>query len=214
MALFKIFKGKSENLPINKVDGYCYVTTDDHKFYVDYTKDDGVLDRFALNAVYADTSTNSDKLDGYHFSDLEARYVNTTGDTMSGTLNLPNLSFNNGSGMIYADDGDTTTFGGLVLCSSTEGWYSGGSLALRDCSSSNDSPGNFMLKAQKVKGGNDNYLLVGHADSGVLDWNGTNFSIWGNGRLGPTGHTISTNGSIGANQEIWTNSGFYTNSHL
>ena len=36
MALFKISKGNSDNLPANKVDGYCYVTVDDHKFYVDY----------------------------------------------------------------------------------------------------------------------------------------------------------------------------------
>ena len=56
MALFKILKGKSANLPSNKVNGYCYVTTDEHKLYVDYTKDDGTLDRFALNAVYADTA--------------------------------------------------------------------------------------------------------------------------------------------------------------
>lgn len=56
MALFKILKGKSANLPANKVNGYCYVTTDEHKLYVDYTKDDGTLDRFALNAVYADTA--------------------------------------------------------------------------------------------------------------------------------------------------------------
>ena len=56
MALFKISKGKSTNLPTNKVDGYCYVTTNDHKFYVDYTKDDGTLDRFALNAVAADVA--------------------------------------------------------------------------------------------------------------------------------------------------------------
>ena len=143
----------------------------------------------------------------------DSSYVKKSGDTMSGTLNLPILSFNNGSGMIYADDADTTTCGGLVLCSSTEGWFGGGGIALRDCSSSNDNPGSFILKAQRVKNG-DNYLLVGHADSGILDWNGTNFSVWGNGRLGPTGHTISTNGSIGANQEIWTNVGFYTNGNL
>ena len=62
MALFKISKGNSENLPANKVDGYCYVTVDDHKFYVDYTKDDGTLDRFALNAVYADTAGIAQKL--------------------------------------------------------------------------------------------------------------------------------------------------------
>ena len=54
MALFKISKGKSTNLPANKVNGYCYVTTDEHKLYVDYTKDDGTLDRFALNAISAD----------------------------------------------------------------------------------------------------------------------------------------------------------------
>ena len=62
MALFKISKGNSSNLPANKVDGYCYVTVDDHKFYVDYTKDDGILDRFALNAVYADTAGVAQKL--------------------------------------------------------------------------------------------------------------------------------------------------------
>ena len=54
MALFKILKGKSANLPSNKVNGYCYVTIDEHKLYVDYTKDDGTLDRFALNAISAD----------------------------------------------------------------------------------------------------------------------------------------------------------------
>ena len=64
MALFKISKGKSENLPTNKVDGYCYVTTNDHKFYVDYTKDDGTLDRFALNAVSADKWVTSRNLNG------------------------------------------------------------------------------------------------------------------------------------------------------
>ena len=62
MALFKILKGKSTNLPANKVNGYCYVTTDEHKLYVDYTKDDGTLDRFALNAIYADTADSASKL--------------------------------------------------------------------------------------------------------------------------------------------------------
>ena len=64
MALFKISKGKSANLPTNKVNGYCYVTTDEHKLYVDYTKDDGTLDRFALNAVTADKWTTSRNLNG------------------------------------------------------------------------------------------------------------------------------------------------------
>ena len=33
-------------------------------------------------------ATNADTVDGYHFSDLESRYVNVTGDTMSGKLNI------------------------------------------------------------------------------------------------------------------------------
>lgn len=35
MALFKIFRGTSENLPNNLHDGYAYFTTDDGKFYID-----------------------------------------------------------------------------------------------------------------------------------------------------------------------------------
>lgn len=34
------------------------------------------------------TATRADTVDGYHFSDLESRYVNVTGDTMSGRLNI------------------------------------------------------------------------------------------------------------------------------
>lgn len=35
MALFKIFRGTSENLPNKIHDGYAYFTTDDGKFYID-----------------------------------------------------------------------------------------------------------------------------------------------------------------------------------
>lgn len=57
MALFKILKGNKTNLPENKVDGYCYVTLDEHKLYVDHKTTSGTLERFALNAVNADTAT-------------------------------------------------------------------------------------------------------------------------------------------------------------
>jgi hypothetical protein len=56
LALFKILKGNSANLPTNKVDGYCYVTLDEHKMYIDHKKSDNSLERFTLNA------TSSDKL--------------------------------------------------------------------------------------------------------------------------------------------------------
>ena len=42
MALFKIFRGTSENLPSIVHDGYAYLTTDDGKFYVD-TKEKRIL---------------------------------------------------------------------------------------------------------------------------------------------------------------------------
>lgn len=42
MALFKIFKGNSSNLPSEMHDGYCYFTMDDGIFYIDYLDTDGV----------------------------------------------------------------------------------------------------------------------------------------------------------------------------
>lgn len=50
MALFKISKGAAKNLPSKKTEGYCYVTTDEKKFYVDVSNSD----RICLNAEYAD----------------------------------------------------------------------------------------------------------------------------------------------------------------
>ena len=35
MALFKVFRGNSSNLPAALHDGYAYLTTDDGKFYID-----------------------------------------------------------------------------------------------------------------------------------------------------------------------------------
>lgn len=49
MALFKILQGKSANLPKTYIEGYCYVTTDEHKLYVDL-KDT----RFSLNSTKSD----------------------------------------------------------------------------------------------------------------------------------------------------------------
>jgi len=35
LALFKIKKGLAAALPQNTVEGYCYLTTDDQKLYID-----------------------------------------------------------------------------------------------------------------------------------------------------------------------------------
>lgn len=50
MALFKILKGLKNNLPSTKKDGYCYFTTDDQMFYIDYLDNNNVLQRKPLNA--------------------------------------------------------------------------------------------------------------------------------------------------------------------
>lgn len=60
MALFKISKGLKNNLPSSKTDGWCYFTTDDGKFWIDYKDTDNALKRKAVNAAYADTAGKLD----------------------------------------------------------------------------------------------------------------------------------------------------------
>lgn len=69
MALFKIEKGLAANLSLkrpNTVEGYCYVTTDDGKFYIDIATGNGTANRIVLNAGAADrlTTARTIKLDG------------------------------------------------------------------------------------------------------------------------------------------------------
>ena len=58
MALFKNLRGKRENLPINKTDGYAYFCTDDGSFHIDYMDDSGNLQRKQINANNANTVNN------------------------------------------------------------------------------------------------------------------------------------------------------------
>lgn len=52
MALFKISRGLSGNLPTTYNDGYCYFTTNDGKFYIDTSS--VAAGRLPLNAYKAD----------------------------------------------------------------------------------------------------------------------------------------------------------------
>lgn len=70
MALFKINRGKSVNLPETKTEGYCYITLDGKYFFFDFVDDNGVLQRGVLNASNADTAT---KL-------ANSRKINLSGD--------------------------------------------------------------------------------------------------------------------------------------
>ena len=57
MALFKIKKGVKANLPTSYVEGYCYFTTDDGKFYIDTSN--AASGRILLNAGTADKLTSN-----------------------------------------------------------------------------------------------------------------------------------------------------------
>ena len=59
MALFKVSKGIKANLPSTKTEGYCWYTTDDSLFYIDYKDENGTLQRKALNAKDAETLTGA-----------------------------------------------------------------------------------------------------------------------------------------------------------
>ena len=55
MALFKISRGLASNLPTEMRDGYCWFTTDDRFFYIDFEDEDGVLRREKINPKDAET---------------------------------------------------------------------------------------------------------------------------------------------------------------
>lgn len=55
MALFKSLRGKRENLPSAKTDGYAYFCTDDGTFWIDYKDKNNVVQRKQLNAKEAES---------------------------------------------------------------------------------------------------------------------------------------------------------------
>ena len=71
MALFKVSKGIKANLPSTKTEGYCWYTTDDSLFYIDYKDKNGTLQRKALNAKDAETLTGASLSTILNSSDVE-----------------------------------------------------------------------------------------------------------------------------------------------
>ena len=70
MALFKVNRGNSSNLPVAMTDGWAYFCTDTAEFYIDYADENGVLHRKQINANAAN------KLLGYEIAtDLSASSV-------------------------------------------------------------------------------------------------------------------------------------------
>ena len=64
MALFKILKGNKNGLDLKNItNGYCYVTLDEQKMYIDHINENtGIGMRFCLNANHADSADISNRL--------------------------------------------------------------------------------------------------------------------------------------------------------
>lgn len=113
MALFKTLRGKRENLPEKKTDGYAYFCIDDGTFWIDYL-DNNTVQRKQINAKEAEKLTGmsisnalssstteiptskaiSDALSNYATNTsvnakLEGK-VSKAGDTMTGDLAMSN----------------------------------------------------------------------------------------------------------------------------
>lgn len=113
MALFKIEKGLKENLPINRpnaVEGYCYFTTNDKKFYIDIAgpNEDGSplpaeigVNRVCLNAEEADKLTTAHSINGVPFdgtTDITNYAVcNTEAGTSTKVINLTDFKVAEGA---------------------------------------------------------------------------------------------------------------------
>ena len=90
---------------------------------------------YQCNSTTLNTNLNADLLDGQHLSDLDGRYVNVTGDTMTGDLTMNNTKgFNIGWSTRVVKTSGAWIHGGADAASSTDanlrfaswygiGWY-------------------------------------------------------------------------------------------
>lgn len=86
MALFKVSKGLKANLPSAKTEGYCWYTTDDSLFYIDYKDKNGTLQRKALNAKDAETLTGASLSTILNSSDVEIPTSKAVLDALDGKV--------------------------------------------------------------------------------------------------------------------------------
>ena len=87
MALFKISKGLKANLPSTKTAGYCWYTTDDSLFYIDYEDANGVVQRKALNAKDAETLMGASLSTILNSSDIEVPTSKAVFNALAGKAN-------------------------------------------------------------------------------------------------------------------------------
>lgn len=133
MALFKTLRGKRENLPEKKTDGYAYFCIDDGTFWIDYL-DNNTVQRKQINAKEAEELTGmsisnalssstaeiptskavSDALSNYAAANHTHSYLPLTGGTVTGAIIYPNAE------NIYDTDGNILNAEFLMLDSNNQ----------------------------------------------------------------------------------------------
>lgn len=100
MALFKISKGLKNNLPSNKIEGYCYFTTDDGKFHIDVSNSQ----RITINAEKADKDSNGKNIADEYIHTTAKVYGNST------TLHAETMTINEHAQIQYDSNNQCMNF--------------------------------------------------------------------------------------------------------
>ena len=83
MALFKSLRGKRNDLPSTKTDGYAYFCTDDGTFWIDYKDDSGSVHRKQINAKDAETLSNASLSTTLTYSESEVPTSSAVSNALS-----------------------------------------------------------------------------------------------------------------------------------
>ena len=103
-VIFKVFRGKAEDMPVERHNGYVYFTTDEGKLYID-AKVDGIVKRTLINDNKGGVLSNT-KL-GWNsqpslISEKDVIYVYTDYQQDSEGHNIPGIKI--GDGQAYLID--------------------------------------------------------------------------------------------------------------
>ena len=103
MALFKSLRGKRENLPSTKTDGYAYFCTDDGTFWIDYKDENNVVQRKQINAKDAETLMGASISTILNSSDVE---IPTSKAVLDAFAAITNAKIDEicGTTILYAED--------------------------------------------------------------------------------------------------------------
>lgn len=97
---FKVFRGKAEDMPIQRHDGYIYFTIDEGKFYIDTKTTNGIVKRILINdnkkeGIFSNTKINWDS-QPFLVSEKNFIYIYTDYQKDSQGNNIPGIKIGDG----------------------------------------------------------------------------------------------------------------------